>query len=216
MIKGDLTYPINIFPIDIRSKKSIKKGTLPFINYHPDQIIEKLKMHNFDIIEDGGTSGRRYYGTAVIDINDFGGYEWIPKFGNSNSIGLESCLKPFNVPEFCYTLDDMPPVDAPTAVNPNSLDPENRLFFIQATTIDPNDPCTFYATHYILHIQDRWGNEAYYQGLLTSCDDFIPKRIYWNLHWGDEWTYAGEHVWVLERFNCTTSKVDSGEFTVIY
>lgn len=51
MITGDLTYPINIFPIDIRSKKSIKRGTLPFINYHPDQIIEKLRMHNFDIIE---------------------------------------------------------------------------------------------------------------------------------------------------------------------
>jgi ubiquinone/menaquinone biosynthesis C-methylase UbiE len=51
MITGDLTYPINIFPIDIRSKKSIKKGTLPFINYHPDQIVEKLKTHNFDIIE---------------------------------------------------------------------------------------------------------------------------------------------------------------------
>ncbi len=183
------------------------------------QVIKHLTsgtLYNFDIIEDGGTSGRRYYGTAVIDINDFGGYEWIPKFGNSNSIGLESCLKPFYVPEFCYTLDDMPPVDAPRVVNPNSPDPENRLFFIQATTIDPNDPCTFYATHYLLHIQDRWGNEAYYQGLLTSCDDFIPKRIYWNLHWGDEWTYAGVHVWVLERFNCTTSKVDSGEFTVSY
>lgn len=51
ILKGDLTYPLNIFPIDIRSKKSIKKGTLPFINYHPDQIIEKLKFHNFDIIE---------------------------------------------------------------------------------------------------------------------------------------------------------------------
>ncbi len=51
ILKGDITYPINIFPIDIRSKKSIKKGTLPFINYHPDQIIEKLKESNFDIIE---------------------------------------------------------------------------------------------------------------------------------------------------------------------
>lgn len=51
MISGDLTFPINIFPIDIRSKKSIKMGTLPFINYHPYQIIEKLKEYNFDIIE---------------------------------------------------------------------------------------------------------------------------------------------------------------------
>lgn len=51
ILNGDLTYPINIFPIDIRSKKSVKKGTLPFINYHPYQIIEKLKEHNFDVIE---------------------------------------------------------------------------------------------------------------------------------------------------------------------
>lgn len=51
ILKGDITFPINIFPIDIRSKKSIKKGTLPFINYHPDQIIEKLKDNNFEIVE---------------------------------------------------------------------------------------------------------------------------------------------------------------------
>mgnify|MGYP001567999685 CR=1 FL=1 len=51
ILKGDITYPINIFPIDIRSKKHVKKGTLPFINYHPDQIIEKLKEFNFEIIE---------------------------------------------------------------------------------------------------------------------------------------------------------------------
>lgn len=51
ILRGDLTFPINIFPIDIRSKKSIRKGTLPFINYHPYQIIEKLKEYNFEIIE---------------------------------------------------------------------------------------------------------------------------------------------------------------------
>jgi len=49
--KGDFTYPLNIFPIDIRSKKHIKKKTLPFINYHPDQILEKLRLYNFEIIE---------------------------------------------------------------------------------------------------------------------------------------------------------------------
>lgn len=51
ILTGDLTFPINIFPIDLRSKKSIRKGTLPFINYHPYQIIEKLKEYNFEIIE---------------------------------------------------------------------------------------------------------------------------------------------------------------------
>lgn len=51
ILKGDLTFPINIFPLDLRSKKSIKRGALPFINYHPYQIIEKLKEYNFEIIE---------------------------------------------------------------------------------------------------------------------------------------------------------------------
>lgn len=51
IFKGNFTYPINIFPIDIRSKKNINKKTLPFINYHPDQICEKLKTAGFEIIE---------------------------------------------------------------------------------------------------------------------------------------------------------------------
>lgn len=51
IFKGNLTYPLNIFPVDIRSKKSIKKKTLPFVNYHPDYIIEKLKQHGFETIE---------------------------------------------------------------------------------------------------------------------------------------------------------------------
>lgn len=51
ILKGDITYPINIFPIDIRSKKHVKNNTLPFINYHPDQVLEKLTDHDFDIIE---------------------------------------------------------------------------------------------------------------------------------------------------------------------
>lgn len=49
--KGNITYPINIFPIDLRSKKNIKNKTLPFINYHPDQIYEKLKIAGFELIE---------------------------------------------------------------------------------------------------------------------------------------------------------------------
>ena len=50
-LKGDLTYPLNIFPIDLRSKRHVKKNTLPFINYHPDQVMEKLREAGFEIIE---------------------------------------------------------------------------------------------------------------------------------------------------------------------
>jgi len=58
-IKGNLTYPLEISPIDIRSKKSIKKNTLPFINYHPDQIISLLKETGFEIIEKRSVSNIR-------------------------------------------------------------------------------------------------------------------------------------------------------------
>lgn len=49
LIKGNITYTLDIFPKDIRSKKSIKKGVLPFINYHPDIVSEKLKENGFEI-----------------------------------------------------------------------------------------------------------------------------------------------------------------------
>lgn len=51
ILRGNITYPISIFPVDIRSKYNKRKGTLPFINYNPDQIIEKLKENDFEIIE---------------------------------------------------------------------------------------------------------------------------------------------------------------------
>lgn len=51
ILKGNITYPISIFPVDIRSKYNVRKGTLPFINYNPDQILEKLKDNDFEIIE---------------------------------------------------------------------------------------------------------------------------------------------------------------------
>jgi len=59
VFKGDFTYPLNIFPLDLRSKKNIKNRTLPFINYHPDQIIEKLKSAGFDILETRSVSNIR-------------------------------------------------------------------------------------------------------------------------------------------------------------
>jgi ubiquinone/menaquinone biosynthesis C-methylase UbiE len=48
---GDITYPMEISPIDIRSKKSKKQKTLPFVNFHPDQINSKLEENGFEIIK---------------------------------------------------------------------------------------------------------------------------------------------------------------------
>lgn len=59
IIKGNLTYSLDIFPIDLRSKKHIKKGTLPFINYNPDQIFEKLIENDFELIETRSVSNIR-------------------------------------------------------------------------------------------------------------------------------------------------------------
>ncbi len=49
--KGNITFPLDIFPIDKRSKKTKKAKTLPFINYHPDEIIEQLKNAGFVVVE---------------------------------------------------------------------------------------------------------------------------------------------------------------------
>jgi len=57
--KGNLTYPLEIDPIDLRSKKSKKMKTLPFINYHPDQIIEMLENSGFEILEKRSVSNIR-------------------------------------------------------------------------------------------------------------------------------------------------------------
>lgn len=59
LFEGDLTYPITLWPIDISSKKSKKLKSLPFINYHPDQILEKLKEHGFEIIQTKSVSNIR-------------------------------------------------------------------------------------------------------------------------------------------------------------
>lgn len=49
--KGNITFPLDIFPIDKRSKKTKKGKTLPFINYHPDEITEQLKNAGFVVVE---------------------------------------------------------------------------------------------------------------------------------------------------------------------
>lgn len=51
IFKGNITFPIDIFPIDKRSKKTKKAKTLPFINYHPEEIAEQLKNAGFEIVE---------------------------------------------------------------------------------------------------------------------------------------------------------------------
>lgn len=56
---GNFTFSLDITPRDIRSERFKKKKTLPFINYHPDLIKEKLEEHGFKIIERRSVSNFR-------------------------------------------------------------------------------------------------------------------------------------------------------------
>jgi len=51
LLKGNFTFPIDIFPKDIRRPQNIKRKTIPFINYHPDEIEAFLLKNGFEIIE---------------------------------------------------------------------------------------------------------------------------------------------------------------------
>ena len=59
MSKGNLTFLLDIFPKDIRSDKSKKKKTIPFINYHPDNVIKMLSDSGFKIIDKRSVSNIR-------------------------------------------------------------------------------------------------------------------------------------------------------------
>jgi ubiquinone/menaquinone biosynthesis C-methylase UbiE len=49
--RGNLTFPLDIFPKDIRSQSSKKRKTLPFLNYHPEVIKQELEECDFEIKE---------------------------------------------------------------------------------------------------------------------------------------------------------------------
>ncbi len=59
LFKGNLTFPLDIFPKDISSLKSKRKKALPFINYHPDIIIHSLQNSGFEIIAKRSVSNIR-------------------------------------------------------------------------------------------------------------------------------------------------------------
>ncbi|HKB88838.1 MAG TPA: methyltransferase domain-containing protein [Patescibacteria group bacterium] len=59
LFKGNYLYSQDLTTRDIRSKKAIKRGTLPFLNYHPDRIKEVLDLYGFDVIEKRSVSNIR-------------------------------------------------------------------------------------------------------------------------------------------------------------
>lgn len=69
--RGNLTFPIDIFPKDLRSKKAKKAKTLPFYNYHNDIIEEKIKENNFEILEKLSISNFRFKHAKNLFPNEF-------------------------------------------------------------------------------------------------------------------------------------------------
>jgi ubiquinone/menaquinone biosynthesis C-methylase UbiE len=59
LLKGNYRYVKDLSTKDLRSLKSIKKGTLPFFNYHPDKIKEILLQYGFEVIEERSVSNIR-------------------------------------------------------------------------------------------------------------------------------------------------------------
>ena len=57
--KGNYSFFKDATTTDIRSKKSIKRGTLPFLNYHPDRINEILEVYGFEVVEKRSVSNIR-------------------------------------------------------------------------------------------------------------------------------------------------------------
>ena len=56
---GNFTFPLDIFPFDKRTKKAKKARVLPFFNYHPTIIEEKLTNQGFKILEKRSVSNIR-------------------------------------------------------------------------------------------------------------------------------------------------------------
>jgi hypothetical protein len=57
--RGNFSYIKDLTTTDIRSPRSIKKGTILFLNYHPDKIKEILANNGFEIVERRSVSNIR-------------------------------------------------------------------------------------------------------------------------------------------------------------
>lgn len=51
IIRGNFSYLYDRNPIDIRGIKSVKAKTIPFFNYHPEQVEEDLRSAGFEIVD---------------------------------------------------------------------------------------------------------------------------------------------------------------------
>ncbi len=58
-LSGNFTFPLEIFPLDKRSSRNIKKKSILFLNHHPDVVEVCLKENGFKIIDKRSVSNIR-------------------------------------------------------------------------------------------------------------------------------------------------------------
>jgi ubiquinone/menaquinone biosynthesis C-methylase UbiE len=59
ILRGNITYPLDIFTKDIRSEKAKKQSKIPFNNYHPHKIEHLLQETGFEIVDKRSVSNFR-------------------------------------------------------------------------------------------------------------------------------------------------------------
>lgn len=59
LLKGNFTFPLEIFPQDKRSHKNIKRRSILFLNHHPDLVESALKDNGFKIVDKRSVSNVR-------------------------------------------------------------------------------------------------------------------------------------------------------------
>jgi len=59
-LKGNITYPLDIFPTDKRSSKNVKQGSISFLNHHPDIVESTLVEKGFTILQKRSVSNFRH------------------------------------------------------------------------------------------------------------------------------------------------------------
>lgn len=59
-VRGNFTFPLDIFSEDIRSKKNKKNNSILFLNHHPDIVLEKLKANGFVVEKKMSVSNFRF------------------------------------------------------------------------------------------------------------------------------------------------------------
>lgn len=78
ILKGNFWFSKDLATTDIRSKRAVKMGTLPFLNYHPEKIKSVLSQFGFEVIDKKSVSNirspflKKIFSTELLIFMDLG------------------------------------------------------------------------------------------------------------------------------------------------